>query len=482
MREKGRDWAKWMRRAMPALDFGLVFVAFWLSYSLRYQSELVRNILPIEEAFFTSFDVFVPYALVFALWLVLTAPVAGLYREQRGRSWLEEVSRIVNGVASATVIAMAVSFFTQPPAFSRLLLILAAVLCVALLSSIRLVYRFVRSLLRRRGIGVERVLLIGAGDVGRAVLSAILARPDLGYVPIGYLDDDPERGSVDMGRVRGLGSLERLPELLAQGAADLVIVALPWDARKKIMEIVQRCEASGVQTRVVPDLFQLSMSQVRVENLEGIPLLGLKATTRMNRSQYLLKRAIDLAIVLLVAPLALPLGALIALAIKLDSPGGVFYAHRRVGKNGREFYMLKFRSMYEGADQKHHELIKQTGADPKRPKWENDPRITRVGRFLRRTSLDELPNLINVLRGEMSIVGPRPPTPSEVALYEAWQRQRLNTQPGITGLWQVSGRSKVPFEEQCLLDIYYIENWSIGLDLQILLRTIPNVLLGNGAY
>jgi len=237
-----------------------------------------------------------------------------------------------------------------------------------------------------------------------------------------------------------------------------------------------------VQTRVVPDLFQLSMSQVRVENLEGIPLLGLKATTRMNRSQYLLKRAIDLAIVLLVAPLALPLGALIALAIKLDSPGGVFYAHRRVGKNGREFYMLKFRSMYEGADQKHHELIKQTGADPKRPKWENDPRITRVGRFLRRTSLDELPNLINVLRGEMSIVGPRPPTPSEVALYEAWQRQRLNTQPGITGLWQVSGRSKVPFEEQCLLDIYYIENWSIGLDLQILLRTIPNVLLGNGAY
>ena len=126
----------------------------------------------------------------------------------------------------------------------------------------------------------------------------------------------------------------------------------------------------------------------------------------------------------------------------------------------------------------HNDLIRQTGADPKRPKWEHDPRLTRVGRWLRRTSLDELPNTINVIRGEMSIVGPRPPTPDEVELYESWQRQRLNTLPGMTGLWQVSGRSKVSFEEQCLLDIYYIENWSIGLDVQILLRTVPNVLLG----
>jgi lipopolysaccharide/colanic/teichoic acid biosynthesis glycosyltransferase len=144
--------------------------------------------------------------------------------------------------------------------------------------------------------------------------------------------------------------------------------------------------------------------------------------------------------------------------------------------------MYKFRSMYDHADQLRDELIAQTGADPKRPKWENDPRITRVGKWIRRTSIDELPQLINVLRGEMSLVGPRPPTPDEVEHYEPWHRQRLNILPGATSLWQVSGRSKVPFEEQCLLDIYYIENWSIALDIQILLRTIPNVLLGNGAY
>jgi lipopolysaccharide/colanic/teichoic acid biosynthesis glycosyltransferase len=173
---------------------------------------------------------------------------------------------------------------------------------------------------------------------------------------------------------------------------------------------------------------------------------------------------------------------LIALAIKLDSPGPIFYVQRRVGKNGRNFEIVKFRSMVQNAEKLHAEMVRKTGANPKRPKWENDPRITRVGRWLRRTSIDELPNLVNVLRGEMSIVGPRPPTPSEVELYEPWQRQRLNTQPGMTGLWQVSGRSKVPFEEQCLLDIYYIENWSIGLDIQILLRSIPNVLFGTGAY
>jgi exopolysaccharide biosynthesis polyprenyl glycosylphosphotransferase len=248
------------------------------------------------------------------------------------------------------------------------------------------------------------------------------------------------------------------------------------------MDMVELCGEHDVTVRVVPDLFQLTLSQVRAENLEGIPLLGLKASAGIHQSGRIAKRVIDLAIVVVGSPLILLLSTIIGIAIRLDSPGPILYVQRRVGMGGREFRMIKFRSMVQNADKMHADLIRQTGADPKRPKWENDPRITRVGRWLRRTSLDELPNCINVIRGEMSIVGPRPPVPSEVELYEPWQRQRLNTQPGITGLWQVSGRSKVPFEEQCLLDIYYIENWSIGLDIQILLRTVPNVLLGNGAY
>ncbi|MCC7447420.1 MAG: sugar transferase [Anaerolineae bacterium] len=476
-----RDWALIFRRAMPLLDIMMVLVAFRLAYILRYDLQILKAVDENVVAA-AAFDAFLPYAALYALWLVITWPVAGLYRDQRGRSWFEEVWAIINGATNATVVVMALNFLLRPQVFSRLMILEATALVIALLAIERLVYRYMRQVLRARGIGVERALIVGAGETGRAVLSAMIARPDLGYTPIGYIDDRPERGHVNMGRVRGLGDLDQFEHLLEQRVADLVIITLPWAARQKIMDMVERCEYHGISARVVPDLFQLSMSQVRVENLEGIPLLGLGTKTRMNPTKHLIKRAIDIFLVLLSAPISVPLAFLVSLAIKLDSPGPILFPHRRVGKDGREFNMFKFRSMCDGADQMREDMIRQTGADPKRPKWENDPRITRVGHWIRRTSVDELPQLINVLRGEMSIVGPRPPTPDEVKHYESWHRQRLNTLPGVTSLWQVSGRSKVPFEEQCLLDIYYIENWSIGLDFQIMLRTIPNVLMGNGAY
>jgi exopolysaccharide biosynthesis polyprenyl glycosylphosphotransferase len=474
-----RNWATVFWQATPLLDVLLIISAFRVAYWLRYDVQVWRA---VGETFQAPFQAFWPYILVFALWFGITGSLNGLYREKRGRSFYEEAAKIVNSATNAVVVFMALSFLLQPLVFSRLMLIMAAVLVVAFVALARLVYRMLRAHLRRRGIGVERVLLVGAGEVGRAVLSSIIARPDLGYVPVGYLDDNPERGGVDMGRVRGLGGVENLSPLLDQAAADLVIVALPWDARNRIMEIVARCEQRGISSRVVPDLFQLNMSQVQVENLEGIPLLGLKTETRMTRSKMLIKRALDLLLIMLCMPFILLIGLLAALAIRLDSPGPILFRQKRVGKDGHIFSVYKFRSMVINADALRERMIRQTGADPRRPKWEHDPRITRVGKFLRRTSLDELPNLINVIRGEMSLVGPRPPMPAEVEQYEPWMRQRLNTQPGLTCLWQVSGRSKIPFEEQVLLDIYYIENWSLGLELQILLRTIPQVLLGTGAY
>lgn len=476
-----RNWALIFRRAMPVIDAVLVILAFRLSYTLRYDLQIPT---PVGEDIraTAAFADFLPYAILYAVWLVATWPVAGMYRERRGRSWFEEVYGVLNGATNATVVVMALNFLLRPQVFSRVMILEATTLVVVFLSVERLAYRYVRQMLRKHGIGVERVLIVGAGDIGRTVLSAIIARPDLGYTPVGYLDDRPERGQVNMGRVRGLGDLDRLEHLLETFAADLVIITLPWTARQKIMDMVAQCEYYGVPARVVPDLFQLNMSQVYVENLEGVPLLGLSTGTRINPASQLIKRVIDVALVLLSMPISLPLALVIAIAIKMDSPGPVLFRHRRVGKDGREFDMFKFRSMCEDADQMREDLINRTGADPRRPKWENDPRITRVGKWLRRTSLDELPQLLNVLRGEMSIVGPRPPTPAEVLHYEPWHRQRLNTLPGMTSLWQVSGRSKVPFEEQCLMDIYYIENWSIGLDIQIMLRTIPNVLIGTGAY
>ena len=203
---------------------------------------------------------------------------------------------------------------------------------------------------------------------------------------------------------------------------------------------------------------------------------------KLSRVKRIAKRTVDLVLLIIALPVLIVLTLIISLLIRLDSPGPVFYRHRRVGENGTAFDMFKFRTMVNGADKKQSELVERAGGDPRHFKLRDDPRRTRAGVWLRRTSLDELPNLINVARGEMSLVGPRAPTPQEVTHYEPWHRQRLNVLPGMTGLWQVSGRSEVPFDEMCLMDIYYIENWSLTLDVQILFRTILSVMMGDGAY
>ncbi len=464
---------------MPWADVFLALIAFALAYIARYELEILR---PLEEVNAAPFEPYLPFALIYAGWLHLTYRGNGLYKVVRGRPWAEEVYMIVNGVTNATVVTLALSFFLQPLVFSRLMLVYVAVLSVMLMAVARVVERTIQASLRAKGIGVQRVLIVGVGEVGQAVLRTMIARKELGYLPVGYLDDNPERGSVDIGRVRGLGGTANLAATIKAQRVDLVVITLKWEHHDKILKLVNSAQTTGAEVRVVPDVFQLNMRQVQVENLDGIPLLGLNGHMPLNGGSRFAKRAIDIALILLVSPVLLVVFGLIALAIKLEDGGSIFYAQRRVGENGRLFDMIKFRSMIPDADRYRQQLIETNELDPRHPKIVNDPRITRVGHFIRRTSIDELPNLINVLRGDMSLVGPRPPTPDEVELYEPWHMQRLQIMPGITGLWQVSGRSEVPFEEMCLLDIYYIENWSIRLDAQILMMTVPRVLLRHGAY
>jgi exopolysaccharide biosynthesis polyprenyl glycosylphosphotransferase len=354
---------------------------------------------------------------------------------------------------------------------------------VALLTLARVVRRAVEAHLRSKGIGVERVLVVGAGEAGQAVLRTMMARRDLGYQPIGYMDEtDDNNDRADLGRVKWLGSPENLRSTIRRHHVDLVVIALPWSSHDLIQSLTRAARRAGAEVRLVPDVFQLNMRQVQVENLDGIPLLGFNDERRFAGTNRVIKRAIDIGLILLASPILLLILAFTALAIRLESPGPVFYTARRVGENGREFDMLKFRSMIPDAEKYQQQLVEQLGEDPRHPKIKNDPRVTRVGRVIRAISVDELPQLVNVLLGQMSLVGPRPPTPDEVALYEPWHMQRLHGIPGITGLWQVSGRSHVPFDEMCLLDIYYLENWSVWLDLQILVMTLPRVLLRHGAY
>ena len=233
--------------------------------------------------------------------------------------------------------------------------------------------------------------------------------------------------------------------------------------------------------RVVPDLLQLSLNRVHMDQVAGIPLLGVREMS-LTGWNLILKRAMDIVIGGLGALVISPLLAVIAISIRLDSPGPALFRQVRVGRGGRSFTIYKFRSMVENAEDVRRYLDAMNEADGPIFKMKDDPRCTRVGRILRRLSLDELPQLYNVLRGEMSLVGPRPALPSEVAQYQDWHKKRLDVSPGMTGLWQVSGRNKLSFDEMVLLDVYYAENWSPTSDLRIILKTVPLVLIGEGAY
>jgi exopolysaccharide biosynthesis polyprenyl glycosylphosphotransferase len=236
-----------------------------------------------------------------------------------------------------------------------------------------------------------------------------------------------------------------------------------------------------VAVRIVPDLFQLSLSQVDIDDLNGIPLIGTKQVS-IKGWNLALKRGFDIMVSGLFLVLLSPLLLIIAVLVKLDSPGPAIFKQTRIGRGGRKFTVYKFRTMREGAEQEQDALQDLNEAQGALFKIKEDPRRTALGKFLRRRSLDELPQLYNVLRGEMSMVGPRPQLVGEVEQYQAWHKKRLETWPGMTGLWQVSGRSDLSFDDMVLLDIYYVENWSLLLDLRIALKTIPAFLLGTGAY
>jgi len=261
-------------------------------------------------------------------------------------------------------------------------------------------------------------------------------------------------------------------------AVDEMIIALPTKRREQVTLLVDRGFRRPVKIKFVTGIGELLPERLEVQRIGGRSYIGFTPVAEVSW----LKRALDMVVVSFGLLASAPLLALIAIAIKIDSRGPVFYGQQRVGKDGRLFKMLKFRSMVTGAEQRIVDLAAHNEASGPMFKMRRDPRVTRVGRFIRRWSLDELPQLFNVLRGEMSLVGPRPPVPSEVTQYEEWQLGRLRAVPGLTGLWQVSGRSEVPFHDMVRLDLHYIRNWSLSLDIEILLRTIPAVLTSRGAY
>ena len=462
----------------PLLDSALIVLAFAVAYSVRYHLQWVRE---VEPAYWVSFRVYVPSVALLTGILVTAFWLEGAYREERGRLFFDEFAIVFRGTVTGIAVMIVIVFLVWPNYYSRLIFGYAGIATLVLVGVARAVERLVIGWRRRRGLGVDRVLIVGAGEVAHSLMRTVCARPELGYQIVGFLDSDPSRASTDIGRFPALGPLDSFEAVLGANAVDEVIITLPWTMHGRIQCVMAECERQRVPVRIVPDLFQMTLSKVVVDNLDGIPLMGIREPI-LRDWQVLTKRALDVLVAGLALIVLSPIFFVTAMAIRLDSPGPVIFRQKRIGKGGGEFTCFKFRSMCVDAEARIADLKCHNEATGPLFKIRQDPRRTRVGRFLRRTSLDELPQLWNVLRGEMSVIGPRPALANEVQEYASWHRRRLEVAPGITGLWQVSGRSDLTFDEGVLLDVYYIENWSLFLDLRILIKTIPSVLLGAGAY
>ncbi len=469
---------KFHKPLLALMDFVLVVLAFFVAWYIRYELQWYRS---VDPASYTGFEFYLEIGVLAGVFMVVALYLEGVYKLPRGTSFLNEFYRLVTATSIVTIILMVGNYMFQPAYHSRLVYGIAGFMILVFLTISRVANRQLMTWLRRRGIGIRRVLLVGAGEVSRMIMRVLLAKPDLGFDAVGFLDDNPEKGEKDLGPFSALGSIDNLAQVIGEYGVEDVIITLPWQYHRRIMNVLNQCTRLNVRARVVPDVLQLSLDQVDVEVLDGIPLLGIKPVS-ISGSRLAIKRTLDLVITTVGMIVILPIMALVALAIKLDSPGPAIFVQKRIGKNGNSFNTFKFRSMVLEAENLRDDLTAFNEADGPLFKMKDDPRLTRTGRWIRRFSLDELPQVFNVLRGEMGLVGPRPALPEEVDAYESWHRKRLEVTPGLTGMWQVSGRSNLSFDEMVMLDIYYVENWSPILDLSIMLRTIPKVLSGEGAY
>ncbi len=407
------------------------------------------------------------------------------YKADRLVALNTQLKNLLKATSLAAFWLMVVSAVFSVKSFNvpNILIFFAVVTAIGIVS--RLFLRVLLLSARRSGYNYRFLMVVGANERARQIAARIDRRPELGYKIVGFVAETPEaladweRGNHGQRKV--LGQLETLRDILTRERVDEIIVCLPVDVRfSDISMVVRSARDLGIVVRLMPEFEDGTLLRnLHVEEFEDEYVVTLFREQML--VQLLLKRMLDTALSLVVLLILFPIMAIVALIIKLTSPGPVFFVQNRVGMNQRQFKLYKFRSMVADAEERKFALAHLNERDGPAFKIENDPRITRIGKFLRKTSIDELPQLFNVLSGEMSLVGPRPPLPDEVAKYEWLFRKRLSVKPGITCIWQISGRNKVSFDRWMQMDHEYIENWSLWLDLKILLKTIPAVLFSRGA-
>jgi exopolysaccharide biosynthesis polyprenyl glycosylphosphotransferase len=445
---------------------------------------------------------FAPYGamLLFVVLIrLLVLHYYDLYRLRGEFSFFDDAVRLFKSIAIGSLLIVAAAFLYrggfQYRAFSyaRAVFVYDFLLSFAGIVTLRLVVRALQMFARQRQLNLIPTLVVGQGSEAALCIKEMRDRPSLGYRVIGVVENSVGEGpgEATYEGVPVIGNLAGLPDAIRDSGANEVIIADPRVDGDVLFDVMMRSgRHRGVEFRIAPSLFNCLPRKTEIDQIGALPMIRLFREPLSNASR-IVKRLSDIVIAVLALALLSPLWFIVALLIKWNSPGPIFFKQERVGMDGRIFLVYKFRTMHVDSDPTIHEEYQRLFiagraeanlGDAERPAYKlpADPRITRVGRWLRRTSLDEVPQLFNVLLGDMSVVGPRPPIPYEVEAYELAHRKRLDMKPGLTGLWQVSGRNRLPFAEMVRLDLFYIENWSLLLDMKIILRTVLVVLRGDG--
>jgi len=483
--------------ALRLFDVLVLALALPVAHNLR--DALMRD----ANGLLHSAHYYVPLLAVTILCWFVTSWMFEVYDAYRTRPLSVEASRIGRAMAVSALVIGAGGYFAKQQDVSRLFVGLYFLGASALLLANRMALRKLARAVRRRGYNTRRFAVVGTGGLADEVVASMAEHPEWGLQFAGFILENgkgPEASKTPLpgqlsfsacgpeyGKVPGspgrpvLGHLSRLGDLLESNVLDEVIFAVSRDHLDVIQPAVALCEEQGVEVKICLNFFQAGIGRMSMDEVSGLPALAF-STTPADEVALVLKRAFDIVVAVAMLVLAAPVFAFVSIAIRLDSPGPIFFRQRRVGLHGRDFVFYKFRSMCVDAEAKLESLRQLNEMTGPVFKMTQDPRVTRVGGFLRRTSIDELPQFWNVLKGEMSVVGPRPPTPGEVRKYKPWQRRRLSMKPGITCTWQVSGRSDIDFDRWMQLDLAYIDNWSLWNDMQICFRTIPAVLTSRGAH
>ena len=471
-----------LKPILAVVDFIVLTGAFLLAYWLRFQLEF------LPEAPVPSFDLYFRFSFLVGVLGFAMLYSSGMYRLHHLSFGIEDFFGVFRAVTFSALIVMAINFVFRGyittydvETYSRLVIFISWLLGLISLSLWRISTSLVFKHYRKRGKGLKNVIIIGTDETARSFCRAIQRNVDFEYRPLGFLSNGIVQTAKEVEGLQVMGKVDDLSTIFQREVVNEVVLTCMDMDTEQVAHTIKACERADVQFSMIPGFFEILTREMSVQEVADIPIFQLEERI-FQRWGRLVKRGVDIAVALVVLVGLAPVWILVALGISLESRGGAIFKHTRVGKGEKVFSMWKFRSMYADAEARRGEIEEQYASTDVLLRAPEDARVTRLGRLLRRFSIDEIPHLYNVLKGEMSVVGPRPHMPAEVAHYKDWQRRKFDVLPGLTGLTQVRGRKDLSLEEMVRLDIYYIENWSPILDLQILLKTIPAVFWGKGAY